>query len=393
LRLFNFWFKNTESQDIPQRIRLLNSRRLPLEIKGKPLNSLFWYHFGTDIQWMKRPAFVRKLIPAILLFAQITGFASYVKAQGAHIPGQRDNSRSQDLKPELFAPGVISGPVDDASPAFTPDGKTVYFYRGGSALGRVILVSHWQNGKWSTPVIAPFSGQWRDIEPAMAPDGSYMIFASNRPATPGGKALNGFYSSRLVPLGGGNLWRADREGNSWGEPYRLPDIINSDSSVFAPAITADGSLYFMKPVADTGRFHIYRSAYRNGRYEPPLLVSFTIGDSISDVDPAVSPDDSFLIFGSGRSKIKGQLFIVFRENGDWGIPINLGEEVNRATGGIEPRLSPNHRTLYYSSSDTQAVTYPVDPKEAKQRLAASEWDTGANNIWSVPLDKWLDTHK
>jgi Tol biopolymer transport system component len=342
---------------------------------------------------MKRPTFLRKLLPAILLFAQVTGFASYSNAQSAHTTAPRYDPRSRDVKPELLAPGVISGPVDDASPAFTPDGKTVYFYRGGSALGRVILVSHWQNGKWSTPAIAPFSGQWRDIEPAMAPDGSYMVFASNRPAISGRKALNGFYSSRLVPLGGGNLWRVDRKGSGWGEPYRLPDIINGDSSVFAPAITADGSLYFMKPVADTGRFHIYRSAYRNGQYEQPVLVSFTLADSISDVDPAVSPDDSFLVFGSGRSKIKGQLFIVFRENGQWGTPINMGEAVNRATGGIEPRLSPDHRTLYFSNSDTQTVTYPVDPKEAKQRLAASEWDTGANNIWFVPLDKWLDNHK
>ncbi len=145
---------------------------------------------------------LRKLLPAILFFAQITGFASHLKAQ--------------DLKPALFAPGVISGPVDDASPAFTPDGKTVYFYRGGSALGRVILVSHLRNGKWSAPVIAPFSGQWRDIEPAMAPDGSYMIFASNRPATPGGRALSGFYSSRTIPLGGGNLWRVDWEEQCLG---------------------------------------------------------------------------------------------------------------------------------------------------------------------------------
>ena len=331
-----------------------------------------------------------KLFPAILLVSQITSCASSVRAQTMKSPEQTMNPPTQTVKPELFAPGVISGPVDDASPAFTPDGKTVYFYRGGSALGRVILVSHLQNGKWSTPAIAPFSGRWRDIEPAMAPDGSYLIFASNRPASPGGKALNGFYSSRLVPLGGGNLWRVDRKGDSWGEPYRLPDIINGDSSVFAPAITADGSLYFMKPVADTGRFHIYRSAYRNGQYEQPILVPFTLADSVGDVDPAVSPDDSFLVFGSGRSKIKGQLFIVFRENGQWGTPVNMGEAVNGSTGGIEPRLSPDHRTLYFSSTYTQDVTYPVDPAATKRKLAESEWDTGGNNIWLVSLDQWLN---
>src|ERR1700744_4287945 len=195
--------------------------------------------------------FLQKASSPVLMAAQIIITAPY--------------SQAQTIRPEMFAPGVIFGPVDDASPTFTPDGKTVYFHRGGVALGRVILGSHLLNGKWSAPVIAPFSGQWGDIEPAMAPDGSSLIFASNRPATPGGKALNGFYNNQVAPQGGGNLWRTDRRDNPWSKPYRLPDIINSDSAVFSPAITADGSLYFMKPVGDTGKFHIYRSAYRNGQ--------------------------------------------------------------------------------------------------------------------------------
>ncbi len=147
----------------------------------------------------------------------------------------------------------------------------------------------------------------------------------------------------------------------------------------------------MKPVADTGRFHIYRSAYRNGQYESPLPASFTLADSIGDVDPAVAPDDSFLIFGSGRFKRRSVHRVP--ENGEWGTPINMGPEVNRKTGGIEARLSPDHRTLYYSNSDAQTATYPVDPKTAKQRLAATEWETGSNNIYSIALDKWLDAHK
>jgi Tol biopolymer transport system component len=321
----------------------------------------------------------QNLFLPILLLIQVAGGASSIQAQ----------TTMPDVRPEMFAPGVISGPVDDSAPTFTPDGKTVYFFRGGSALGRVILVSHWQDGKWSKPEIAPFSGQWRDIEPTMAPDGSYLIFASNRPANPGGKALNASYNGQHVAQGGGNLWRVDRKGDTWGEPYRLPDIINSDTSVFAPAITADGSLYFMKPVADTGRFHIYRSAYRNGQYEQPLLVSFTVADSVGDFDPAVSADESFIVFVSGRSP-KGNLFIVFRENGQWGIPVSLGEAVNRNTGGAEPRLSPDHHTLYFSSHYTQATTYPVDPTSVRLKLKDSEWDTGSDNIWSVSLDPWLN---
>ena len=35
--------------------------------------------------------------------------------------------------PKLFAPGVISGPADDLSPAFSPDGNSLFFTRSNSA--------------------------------------------------------------------------------------------------------------------------------------------------------------------------------------------------------------------------------------------------------------------
>jgi Tol biopolymer transport system component len=301
--------------------------------------------------------------------------------------------QAQEVKPELFAPGIISGPVNDAAPAFTPDGKTVFFHRGSTAIGAIMLVSYWQNGKWSTPDIAPFSGQWQDIEPAMAPDGSYLIFSSNRPASSGGKPIDGDWSGNHFPARGGNLWRVNRIGDTWGEPQRLPDIINSGNATFSPAITADGSLYFMKPVAGIGKFHIYRSAFRNGQYEQPVPVSFSAPDSLSDVDPAIAPDESFLVFSSSRSPVKGQLFIVFRENGQWGAPVNMGEEVNRSTYNNEAKLSPDHRRLYFASSYGQTASYPTNPQSAKRKLEESVWDTGASNIWSVPLDKWLNSKK
>ena len=316
-----------------------------------------------------------KSLYALLILAQMTGLPFCMQAQ--------------NITPELFAPGIISGPVDDAAPVFTPDGKTVYFFRSSSSMGCFIFVSHWKNGEWSNPVIAPFSGQWQDLEPAIAPDGSYMIFSSNRPATPGGHSLNGVWNSQHHAGGGGNFWRIDRKGDSWGEPYRLPDIINSDSSIFSPAVAADGTLYFMKPVADTGHFHLYCSTYRNGQYQQPVPVSFSAPDSISDVDPAVAADGSFLVFSSGRSKIKGQLFIVFRENGQWGTPVNMGQEVNRSTFNNEAKLSPDNRRLYFSTTYAPATTYPVDPATIKCKLAACDWDTRASNIWSVPLDQWL----
>src|SRR5215510_11778084 len=127
--------------------------------------------------------------------------------------------------PTIFAPGVISGPAHDSAPAFTPDGQTVYFGRSSRA-GSTILVSHLRNGRWSHPEIATFSGEWSDMEPAMSPDGSFLIFVSNRPANGAGKPLDGFFNGKAFPGQGGNLWRVDRVGDGWGKPVRLPNSVN-----------------------------------------------------------------------------------------------------------------------------------------------------------------------
>lgn len=297
----------------------------------------------------------------------------------------------QTPTPEIFSPGVISGPVNDDAPAFSPDGQTVYFHRIGPGLTGVILVSHFRDGRWSTPVIAPFSGQWQDIEPAMAPDGSYLIFSSNRPAVQDGRTLNGAWNGKEYPGGGGHLWRVDRQGTGWGEPHRLPDIVNSDSSVFSPAIAADGALYFMKPLGDTGKFHLYRCAYSAGQYQPAVRLPFSRVDSVADFDLALAPDESFAVFCSRRPPATHpELWIIFREHGSWGIPVNLGPEVNRSVYNIEARLSPDHRRVYFSSGYVPKP--PVSPSSEETRghaLEQSEWETGLDNIWSVSLDRWL----
>src|ERR1700761_7553910 len=153
------------------------------------------------------------------------------------------NVLAQDVTPTVFAPGVISGPLHDSAPAFTPDGRTVYFTRSDGK-DSTILVSHLDNGHWSAPVTAPFSGQWSDMEATMSPDGRFLVFISTRPKTPGGKPLDGFFMGRSFPSRGGNLWKVTWENGKWSAPVRLPDNVNRSDSTFAPSVAADGSLYF-----------------------------------------------------------------------------------------------------------------------------------------------------
>jgi Tol biopolymer transport system component len=308
-----------------------------------------------------------KSIPGLVACALGAGWIAVAAAQAA--------------PPEIFAPGVVSGPSSDADAALTPDGATVVFSRDGA-----ILVSTRSAAGWSTPVLAPFSGRWMDAQPTLAPDGATLVFVSNRPLAEGDATHPG-----------GNLWRVQRRGRDWGEPEHLPAVVNRGPSIWGPSIAADGSLYFMDRVDGKGPFKLWRAQASAGTWLAPVLQS--LGDpSAQDVDPAVAPDESFIVFSSKRPATNPheRLFIARREGAGWGQPVDLGDAVNGSGGSDsnEGRLAPDGRTLYFASDRQQPVHYPRTPAQAQADLARiAAWDNGNQNIWRVSLAPWLDVAK
>jgi Tol biopolymer transport system component len=287
--------------------------------------------------------------------------------------------------PEVFAPGVISSAAHDSAPAFSVDGREVYFGRS-SATVSFILTSRRKGTHWSVPEIAPFSGVWNDMEPALSPDGSYLVFVSNRPATAGGEPLDGMINGKPQPRRGANLWRVARSARGWGTPERLPDVVNSSPSTYAPSIAANGDLYFMRPDGSENRFRLFVATMRAGTYLPPTPLPFSTGET-TDVDPAVLPDGSALVFGSSRQRKKDiDLFIAFRRGDEWSEPIYLGDTLNSPTSDAEPRWDPDHRTLYFSSERLAPVPTPIPPGAAVRALDdLARWNNGQYNIWKVDL--------
>ena len=279
--------------------------------------------------------------------------------------------------PEIVAPGVISGPSNDADANLAPDGQAMVFARDGA-----IFVARRSGEGWAAPRLLPFSGRWMDAQPALAPDGSALVFVSNRPLADG---------DATHPSG--NLWRVERRGDGWGEPKHLPAVVNRGASIWGPSVAADGSLYFMDRVGGKGPFKLWRAQFRDGAWAEPVLQ--VLGDpAMQQVDPAVAPDESFIVFSAKHPDTdeRERLYIALREGAGWGAAIDLGAPVNlEGSDSNESRLAPDGRTLYFASDRQTPVHYPRTPAQAEADLARiAAWDDGNQNIWRISLAPWLD---
>jgi WD40-like Beta Propeller Repeat len=277
--------------------------------------------------------------------------------------------------PKLFAGETDWGTESNAAPAFTPDGKTVFFQHWHDGNG-TIMVSRLHAGKWSKPEPATFSGQWRDIEPAMAPDGSYLVFSSNRPATEGGKAIDGFFQGKEQPGKGGNLWRVNRTKDGWSEPVRLPDELNSNTAIYSPSVARSGNLYFNQSDPVSKRERLCWSQWIDGHYTAPKPVSFD-DDMTRNFTAAVAPDESYILFSGRRPpspEHKAVVFVAFAENHRWKEPVPFKPYLY----GEQERLSPDGKTLYIvSDRPRQDATQNPDPS------VNVPW-----KIWQISLEDW-----
>jgi len=270
-----------------------------------------------------------------------------------------------DFEPSSATPVTLGGIINqdsDDTVAFTPDRKTVFFDRTNGPR-KTIMISQRRQGRWTPPHPASFSGKWFDQDPVVAPNGSFLLFNSDRPVHSGGKALVQDYFSG-GPGPGSNLWRVDRRGDHWGEPVWLGPTINNDVFIDFASLASDGTIYFMRWDAPQKAMHLWRSQYKLGAYLAPEFV--TLGDPAESIhDPAVAPDQSFLVFDSGKVKGGlGRLCIAFRERDHWGKPIDLGDELNKDLPWGS-HLDPDGRTIYF---------------------------TGSSGIKKFSLAPWLDAH-
>jgi Tol biopolymer transport system component len=245
--------------------------------------------------------------------------------------------RAQTAPPPYFAPGVITIPqATTYRPTFTPDGRTViYSMEVGSDY--VLLESRRVGRRWMSPRVLPFSGRWSDAEAALSPDGATLVFASRRPRT--GRAPRADY----------DLWIVERSaGGRWGTPRPLDGLSTAAHELY-PALTRGGTLYFARSSPEGS--DLFRAERRGDGYGPAEPVA-AINSDRREAGVWVDAQERVMLFDSNRAGSLGgtDIFLSCRAGGAWGAPRRLSPPVNSEAQETSGVLSPDGRTLYFTSS-------------------------------------------
>ena len=259
---------------------------------------------------------------------------------------------------QIFQEGIISTGDYETHPAFSPTGDTLYFLKGLPDAGFFsICISYKTHGKWSTPQVAPFSGQYTDADPFVTKDGKTLYFVSNRPVHEGEPAKPDW-----------DIWKTELMVHGWGKPIHLDSTINTSSSEYFPTLADNGNLYFGSGrKGGKGRADIYVSRWVDGKYAPPENLGDSINTADNEYEPYIAPDESYLIFMATRPNGLGNadFYISHRVNGNWSLAQKLSEPINSSATEWGGKVTRDGKFFFFGSSRNKIVDTLPQREEMK----------------------------
>jgi len=267
--------------------------------------------------------------------------------------------------------------------ALSQDGTEVYLTMESMAKdASQIIVMKRQGTKWSEPEIASFSGQYKDLEPFLHPNGLQLFFASNRNA------------EQTAATQQFDLWQVSRSNvdSPWSKAKRLPEIINtSDGNEFFPSVSNNGNLYFTATKASgIGKEDIYVSRWVDGNYTEAEILPETINSATYEFNAYISPDEKLLIFSSyGRADDLGGGDLYFSRliDGSWQEAENMGPKINSKGLDYCPFYDHQSQTLYWTSNRSSLTEYSDSIKTFDQWYDLyTHGENGLSKIYRKPFE-------
>jgi len=184
--------------------------------------------------------------------------------------------------------------------------------------------------KWinlGLPINSPSS----ETHPVISGDETVLVYLTNL------KFYNAVYFTR-------------KNGQTWLSPENINPQILSDGEFYPTALSFDGKdLYLVKKSAKNA--DIYISSYVNNQWTTAKPLNKNINSASDETSATITKDGNTMYFTSNRSGSRGfDIYMSMKDTkGEWGKAENLGKVINTKVDEATPSISPDGKTLYFSS--------------------------------------------
>jgi outer membrane protein OmpA-like peptidoglycan-associated protein len=184
----------------------------------------------------------------------------------------------------------------DAGSGLSPDGNSLFVFRGDVKGGGDIYQSVYKGNEWSKPksLYKTINTDAHESAAALSFDGQSLFFISEKEGGFGGKDI---YEAQ---------WDAEKE--RWGEAKNLGPVVNSPYDEDGVYIHPDGTtLYFSSEGHNLmGGNDIFYAEYDDGRWKTPVNLGIPINTPDDDVFFSVAADGRTAYYSSDREEGYGE---------------------------------------------------------------------------------------
>lgn len=287
-------------------------------------------------------------------------------------------------KPQLFLPELFSG-LPNVRDFSMNKAQDEFYFTVESYLKEYSFIAYSKkvNGIWQSPKTVSFSGQYKDLEPFLSPDGLKLFFASNR--------KDNVSTETKTDM---DIWYVTRKSISseWSKPINIGSNVNTSANEFYPSVTNNGDLFFTAEYENSlGKEDIYVSRFVNGTYTKPSPLSSDVNSEKYEFNAFVAPDESFIIFTSyGRKDDmgRGDLYISEKgENNQWKKAKHLSK-INTKRLDYCPFVDLNTQTLYFTSNPSE-ISKSLKHKMTFKKIVdyINNTPNGLSRIYTYPFSK------
>jgi len=287
----------------------------------------------------------KSIIVVVILIISFLGCNAQNEKKEADFPELKGLYLGQELPgeiPQVFMPGIVSTKkYVELSNTISPDGKEFYFSRRIDGKD-IMMVIKMGNDSLNKPSKASFLKIVNGFEPFISPDGSKLYITRFAPP-PSGLSEDKNLSPQDMEAQMVNIWVMEKLNSGWGEPKFCVNGMYVTT-------TNSGTIYTTDIRSTSLGICIYK--FKNGNYSEREHLQGGVNKPMPGAHPAISPDESYIIFDSKRSDNPddSDLFVSFRDvNGTWSEAYNLGNKINTPRSEICAVISPDGKFIFYQS--------------------------------------------